>query len=199
MLLIPAFEIGLWNTWMLTIYLPLHPLIMMLIVKDARKKMMGASYSKADNVIFVIKNLVLFFGLFIYAIFLPLKLGTLWFYTGLALCAVGWITWTVAMVNISHIPPGEAWTRGFYRYSRHPMVLASFFIFIGAGIASASWLFLLLSVVMIILSNISVTTEERLCLERFGTAYREYMNRTPKWIGMPTSEKHLTARKKDKG
>jgi hypothetical protein len=34
----PAFEIGLWNTWILTLYLPLHPLLMMLIIKDAAKK-----------------------------------------------------------------------------------------------------------------------------------------------------------------
>jgi len=33
MSLVPEFEIGLWNAWILTLYLPLHPLIMMLIDK----------------------------------------------------------------------------------------------------------------------------------------------------------------------
>jgi len=33
MSLIPAFKIGLWNAWILTLYLPLHPLMMMLIVR----------------------------------------------------------------------------------------------------------------------------------------------------------------------
>jgi len=105
------------------------------------------------------------------------------------MCILGVITWTVAMINIRNIPVGEAWTKGFYRYSRHPMVLSSFLVFIGAGVASASWVFLLFAIVFIILSNVSVTTEERFCLERYGTGYREYMNRTPKWIGMPKSEK----------
>jgi hypothetical protein len=33
MSLVPAFEIGLWNTWILTLYIALHPLIMMLVDK----------------------------------------------------------------------------------------------------------------------------------------------------------------------
>ena len=188
MSLLPAFEIGLWNAWILTLYLPLHPLIMLLIVKDVMKKMGRPAYGKTENLIFICETAI-FFGLFVYSIFLPLQLGTIWFHAGLTLCIVGVITWTVAMVNIAHIPLGEAWTTGLYRYSRHPMVLSSFLIFIGAGIASASWVFLLFSIVFVVLSNMSVTAEERFCLERYGTEYREYMNRTTKWIGLPKSEK----------
>jgi len=188
MSLIPAFKIGLWNAWILTLYLPLHPLIMMLIVKDVMKKMKSPTHGKNEKLIFICQTTI-FFGLFIYSIFLPLQLGTVWFYVGLVMCILGVITWTVAMINIRNIPVGEAWTKGFYRYSRHPMVLSSFFVFIGAGVASASWVFLLFAIVFIILSNVYVTTEERFCLERYGTGYREYMNRTPKWIGMPKSEK----------
>ena len=32
-----------------------------------------------------------------------------------------------------------------------------------------------------------VKAEERCCLERYGNVYREYMNRTPRWIGIPKS------------
>jgi len=27
--------------------------------------------------------------------------------------------------------------------------------------------------------------EERYCLEKYGDAYRAYMNKTPRWIGIP--------------
>ncbi len=184
MSLVPALKIGLWNAWILTLYLPLHPLIMMLIVKDVMKKMKSPDSTRTEKMIFNFQTAI-FFGLFIYSIFLPLKLGTVWFYVGLAMCILGAITWTVAMLNIANIPVGEAWTKGLYRYSRHPMVLSSFLVFIGAGIASASWVFLVFSIIFVILSNVSVTAEERFCLDRYGDAYREYMNRTPKWIGMP--------------
>ena len=192
MSLMPEFEIGVWNAWILVLYAMLHPLIMMLIDKlmgtgDISKKMDSPALSKVEQGIFIFTDVVLFFGLFIYSVFLPLKLGTAWFYTGLALCLAGVITWTIAIINIVDIPPGEPFTKGLYRYSRHPMGLASFLIFLGAGIASASWLFLLLSIVFIVLSLVLIRVEESHCLEKFGDAYREYMNRTPRWIGLPKS------------
>jgi protein-S-isoprenylcysteine O-methyltransferase Ste14 len=143
MSLVPEFEIGLWNAWVLTLYLPLHPLIMMLIDKvvgtgDIFKKMEAPAYNKTESIINIFGSFVLFFGLFIYSIFLPLQLGTLWFYIGLALCVLGMIALTIAIVNIADIPLGEPWVKGLYRYSRHPMYVAMFLILIGAGIASAS-------------------------------------------------------------
>jgi protein-S-isoprenylcysteine O-methyltransferase Ste14 len=189
MSLVPEFEIGLWNAWILTLYFVLHPLIMMLIDKlvgtgDIFKKMGTPDYkNKAERIIDTFQT-VLFFGLFICSVFLPLQLGTAWFYVGLALCVLGVVFWTIAIVNIVDIPLGEPWTKGLYRYSRHPMILAGFLILIGAGIASASWVFLLFSIVYIILSVILAIAEERSCLKKFGATYREYLNKTPRWIGI---------------
>jgi len=192
MSLVPEFELGLWNAWILTLYFLLHPLIMLLIDKavgtgDMFKKMGTPTYNnKAERIIDIFQT-VLFFGLFIYSVFLPLQLGTAWFYVGLALCVSGVVAWTIAIVNIADIPLGESWTKGLYRYSRHPMILAGFLILIGAGIASASWVFLLLSIVYIILSAILAIAEERSCLKKFGNAYRKYLDKTPRWIGIPKS------------
>jgi protein-S-isoprenylcysteine O-methyltransferase Ste14 len=192
MWLMPAFEVGVWNAWILLLFLPLHPLIMMLIDKlvgtgDMFKKMETPALSKTESIINIFGSYVLFFGLFIYSIFLPLQLETAWFYVGLALCVLGMVTWTIAIVNIANIPLGEPWNKGLYRYSRHPMYLGLFLTLMGAGIASVSWVFLLLSILYIILCVILVTAEERFCLDKFGTTYREYMNRTPRWIGIPKS------------
>ena len=189
---IPVFEIGIWNAWILLLLLPLHPLIMMLIDKlvgtgNIFKKMESPALSKAESIINIFGSYVLFFGLFIYSIFLPLQLGTAWFYVGLALCVLGVVIWIIAIVNIAGIPLGEPWNKGLYRFSRHPMYLGLFLTLIGAGIASASWIFLLLSILYIILCAILVSAEERFCLDKFGTPYREYMNRTPRWIGLPKS------------
>jgi len=35
------------------------------------------------------------------------------------------------------------------------------------------------------LSFVFVVPEEQACLNKYGDAYREYMNRTPRWLGMP--------------
>jgi protein-S-isoprenylcysteine O-methyltransferase Ste14 len=193
MSLVPAFEIGVWNAWILMLYIPLHPLIMILIDKlvgtgEIFKKMETPVFSKTERILNIFSSFVLLFGLFIYSIFLPLQLETAWFYIGLGLSVLGVVIWTMAIVNIVNIPLGEPWNKGLYRYSRHPMTLAGYLIFIGAGIASASWIFLLFSILYVVLSAIPTIAEERFCLEKFGTAYREYINRTPRWIGIPKSD-----------
>jgi protein-S-isoprenylcysteine O-methyltransferase Ste14 len=81
----------------------------------------------------------------------------------------------------------EPLTKGLYRYSRHPMYVTQALMFIGVGIACASWVFLLFTVIYTIPSIICASPEERFCLEKYGDAYREYMNRTPRWIGVPKS------------
>jgi len=30
-----------------------------------------------------------------------------------------------------------------------------------------------------------VPAEERFCLKQYGDTYREYMNKTPRWLGIP--------------
>ena len=43
------------------------------------------------------------------------------------------------------------------------------------------------SVVLVILPRSQITVEERGCLALFGTAYQEYLNKTPRGLGIPKS------------
>jgi len=95
----------------------------------------------------------------------------------------------VAGANFMNTPLDRPATKGFYRISRNPIYLGTFLIFVGIGFACVSWLFLLLIAVFIVLQDRLIAPEERWCLEEYGDAYREYMKRTPKWIGIPKSEK----------
>jgi len=188
---LPAFEIGLWNAWILMLYFPLHPLIMIVVDKAVGtggifKKMGDVPYEKGEKRAYVIYMVVLLV-LLAYSVFLPLKLGTLWFYAGLTTYLVGLVIFLTAIVNIATTPLGQPFTNGMYRYSRHPLYFSFSITFVGVGLSSASWVFLLLSVVIIILQSIQVISEERGCLEIYGDEYQEYLNRTPRWIGMPKS------------
>ena len=184
---IPAFEIGLWNAWIFMLYHFLPMPLLMLIHKGAAKKGQPVPPSETEKKLYPVIWIVWALA-FIYSIFLPLKLGTVWFYIGLPISMVGLITFTMGIVTFATTPIDvEPLTRGLYRYSRHPMYVTQLVMFIGVGIASASWVFLLFSIVYTILSFVSAIPEERSCLEKYGDAYREYMNRTPRWIGIPKS------------
>ena len=60
-----------------------------------------------------------------------------------------------------------------------------FIMSVGVGIACASWLYLLLSILSMILTIIFVDHEEHLLLDKYGDDYRKYVSKTPKWIGVP--------------
>jgi len=185
MSLIPAFGIGVWNAWVFMLG-SLIPVFFMPLIARGREKEASftAHFSKMQKNALLSLHII-YFLLVIYSIFVPLKLGTVWFYVGLPIFLLGLVPYIMVSVNFATTPIDKPVTRGIYRYSRHPMYLSPFLIFIGAGIASASWVFLLLSVVYIIMPFLFVGAEERFCLEKYGDAYGEYMDRTPRWVGIP--------------
>jgi protein-S-isoprenylcysteine O-methyltransferase Ste14 len=119
---------------------------------------------------------------------LPLKLGTIWFYAGLAIFLTGLVVLTAATVNFAWTPMDVPITRGIYHYSRHPLYFASLLIYFRAGIASPSWVFLLFFVVQSVFIRIAALGEKGYCLEKYGDAYREYIDRTPRWLGLPKAK-----------
>ena len=68
------------------------------------------------------------------------------------------------------------------------MYLCMIIVFVGIGIALASWFYLLLSAIFIVMIHFRVVVEERLTIAKLGDAYREYMGRTPKWLGLPKKQ-----------
>src|SRR4030042_814750 len=187
MSLVPAFEIGLWNVWILVFPLVLIPAVLTSVKKGVFKKTeSNVNLSKSERIVFAFSKVVLAL-LFLYSIFLPLKLVTLWFYVGLPISLLGIAMYIIVSVNIANTPVDRPVTKGLYHYSRHPMYIASIPALVGAGIASASCLFLLLSVLFVVTHLMNGIFEERLCLEAYGSVYQDYLDRTPRWIGLPKS------------
>ena len=188
---LPTFKIGLWNAWILMLYFPLQSLIMIAVDKavgtgDIYKKMGDLPYEKREKRVYMI-YLVVIILLIAFSVFLPLKLGTIWFYAGLTIYLVGLAILLTAFVNVATTPMGQLFIKGLYHFSRHPLYLSGLIMNVGVGIASASWVFLLLSVVIMVLMDFQVVSEERGCLETYGDEYQEYLNKTPRWIGIPKS------------
>jgi len=190
MLLLPAFEIGVWNAWIFMIWLVIGLFLGPLnIIPKGREEGSDftAEFSKTEK--YAIRSLHIIYLLsIIYSIFVPLKLGTAWFYAGLPIYLLGLISYAMVCVGFATTPPDKPVTRGIYRYSRNPMQLSQVVVFLGVGIATASWVFLLLSVVYMVTPILWVDAEERHCLKHYGDDYREYMKRTPRYIGIPKSE-----------
>jgi protein-S-isoprenylcysteine O-methyltransferase Ste14 len=189
MSLVPEFELGLWNAWILVIP------ILIISFSDMRATASRES-GKAGDFQLTRKENRLTYAVFlpmvvswVYAVFLPLQLGTIWLYSGLVICLFGMIFTIVAILNFATSPKNKVITKGLYRFTRNPTYIGMILMQTGLGIACSSWLYLLLTVVLIILLNANLSAEERYCLYRYGDDYLKYKNKTPRWIGIPKSEK----------
>ena len=192
MSLVPAFDIGIWNAWILILFTLLTYVPGQLINKEALNKVdegwASEQWSRTERLLAKLTHVVIIPLVIIYSVFLPLKLGTVWLYVGIPIYFIGWIMNLVAGINIATIPfDKEPITRGVYRFSRHPAYFGGFLFYLGIGIACASWVFLVLAVAWIVLWQIAVPGEERSLLKKYGDSYRQYMSKTPRWIGVPKS------------
>ena len=187
MFLMPTFKIGILNAW---IFMSVF-LIQMLVIMFADKRIRAKSHVPGDTKRNMRERYGGIIGNFVwllamgYSVFLPIQFGAIWFYVGLSVFFIGFVVIAIATFNFITTPAELLITKGIYQFSRHPMYLATFFICLGTGIATVSWLFVLFSIIMASCFYQEALMEERYCLNRYGKAYKEYMNRTPAWIGIP--------------
>ena len=192
MSLVPEFELGLWNAWIIAILGFLLPWIPPYINKETANKRMGKikwnEYNKTVKIALIVTQFIIMPFAIIYSFFLPMKLGTIWFYAGLPISMIGIIMPIIAGVSFATAPLDKPLTTGVYRITRNPEYLSVFLQYLGIGISCLSWIFILCAVIWIISFHIEVVqSEEPSLIEKYGDAYKEYMNRTPRWIGIPKS------------
>jgi protein-S-isoprenylcysteine O-methyltransferase Ste14 len=186
---IPAFEIGLWNAWWFMIIFPLQWLAVLIVPSHIAERTSHAPeiiQSRQDKIMAFLTQ-GFWIGATLYSIFVPFQLGTPWLWIGLAYFIVGLVMLILATFTVAGTPTDKPFTSGIYRLSRHPMYLSMILVYLGVSIAAVSWLFLLITLITYFLQLYQAKKEERYCREKFGDAYREYMRRTARWIGIPKS------------
>jgi protein-S-isoprenylcysteine O-methyltransferase Ste14 len=193
MSLIPVLKIGIWNAWILWVLQFLSMIIPNLFMsKEVKLRTKRAPqfvpFRGAEKILAYSSHMVIMPFSIIYSIFLPLQIGTAWFYLGLAIFISALAMNLMTTISFAAAPVDKPVTSGIYRISRHPIYLSGFLLNLSIGIVGVSWIMMLCAILWIIFFHIVVPTEERFLLGKYGDAYREYMNRTPRWIGIPKLE-----------
>jgi protein-S-isoprenylcysteine O-methyltransferase Ste14 len=190
---VPAFEIGIWNAWIFTVILCAAAFVPLAIHSERAEKRMegepaGNELKTVTRTAHVVTHVIIMPFTLIFSIFLPFELGTWWFYLGLPVYLVGAVVVLLFSISFANAPLGEPMVSGVYAISRNPQYLGFFLAYAGIGIVCAAWVFLLCALVWIVAWHFGVVEEERILLEKYGEAYRQYMVRTPRWIGLPMNK-----------
>jgi len=180
--LIPDFKIGFVNTWLGIVPIIISMIIIFLPKKTALKRASDMSpYTKKDKYT-VFASTGIFYATLLYSVVVPLKIGTVWFYSGLIIYLLGIVPYIIGMSNFANAPLDEPVVKGIYKVSRNPMYFFSSVTICGMGIAAVSWLILFFMGLYVILLHFIILSEEKFCSEKYGESYLRYTQSVPRYF-----------------
>ena len=181
--------LGLYNLWLF--FVPGYGIIWAFMIWSDRKR--GKPIEDRELYNFHGKKVVVIgwtwlIVLLVICLFTPVNSGVL-FWIGLPIFILGIMVNAIAMYSFACFTGGVNST-GIYHYSRNPMYLAGFFFLL--GLCLMGWSTSVCSIALIIMFIVSipyyhwtVLLEEAFLEDKYGDDYREYMNKVPRYIGLP--------------
>jgi hypothetical protein len=125
---------------------------------------------------------------FVYPFFLSLKFELDIFLLGLSITLLGMILYYFMWISIFTTPLDQPVTTGLFKFSRHPGHLIPFIIFVGLSICTFSLLYFFVSTVFVIFHCLNSLNEEKRELLKYGESYQNYVEKTPRWLGIPKNQ-----------
>jgi protein-S-isoprenylcysteine O-methyltransferase Ste14 len=140
-----------------------------------------SGWSRKQEVYTVIGKLISLGGL-ILIVFTPLKTGTPVFDLGAALVLAGLAGLIKSLFDFKDTPLDQPVTRGIYKISRHPQIVMSSLVLLGASIAIGSGLAVILWAAGHLFGHWGILAEEKICRKQYGESYRQYLQRVPRYF-----------------
>ena len=101
------------------------------------------------------------------------------------------------IVIVAQVQMGRAWRvgvrpgdaplfvrHGLFRFSRNPIFLGMALIGLGVALTAGTWWSWAALAVFVVACSVQVSIEEKHLEASFGSDYREYLGRVPRWLGI---------------
>jgi len=181
--LLPALRLGWLNGWVLLAFeFLIQGSLLMVFPKAVVSRLFDRSGWSAQQRIFTIIGKVFSLACLVLIVLTPLNIRSAVIIAGLVLYAIGVAGLVVAMLNFKDTPPDQPVTKGVYRISRHPQIVALFIVFLGVCLAIGSWVALFALVISKLFQHFGILAEEEVCLKQYGEPYRAFMKRVPRYL-----------------
>jgi protein-S-isoprenylcysteine O-methyltransferase Ste14 len=119
---------------------------------------------------------------------LPLPASVRWLGVAICVAAGALTTWTFRRLgrNLTDTVVTRRdhtlVTHGPYRWIRHPFYTSAALLALGVSLIAANWFLLVAGAVVLTLLVVRTRREEELLVTRFGDSYRDYMQRTGRFL-----------------
>ena len=181
--LMPVLKIGWLNGWIAIALLAITDITLFLIFpKNVVQRFFDRSGWSAPQKVFTVAGKVCALIFLVLISLSPLKVGSAVFIIGSILIVMGLVGLVKALFDFRNTPLDEPVTRGLYRISRHPQIVMSSLVLLGACIAIGSWLAMAFWVIARLLEHFGIMAEEEVCRMQYGDTYRAYLQRVPRYF-----------------
>jgi protein-S-isoprenylcysteine O-methyltransferase Ste14 len=181
--LIPTLKIGWVNGWtLLAIEFLFQGFLLLIFPKDVVSRLFDRSGWSVKQRVFTIIGKMFSLACLILIILSPLKINSSTFIVGLILYAIGLAGLVVAMMNFKDTPLNQPVTKGVYKISRHPQIVALFILFLGVCLAIGSLPALIALMLSKLFQHFGILAEEEVCLKSYGESYRDFMEQVPRYF-----------------
>jgi protein-S-isoprenylcysteine O-methyltransferase Ste14 len=113
---------------------------------------------------------------------------TRWLGVGIGITCIFLIYWMFISIGTGITPTvatridHKLVTKGPYRWIRHPLYTFGTLFFLSFALMADSWFIALMALLAIIMLSLRLPNEEAHLIEKFGDEYREYMQRTGRYL-----------------
>jgi protein-S-isoprenylcysteine O-methyltransferase Ste14 len=183
MALFPDLSLGWLNGWIVLALLGLADGICFLAFpRDVVKRLWDRSGWSHKQVVFTVIAKLCALVCLLLLVLTPLKVGSAILWVGAALTAMGLVGLVTALLNFKNTPFDQPVAKGLYRVSRHPQIVMASLVLLGGAIAVGSWAVVIALIVARVFGHLSIVAEEEACLTEYGDAYRQYIERVPRYF-----------------
>jgi protein-S-isoprenylcysteine O-methyltransferase Ste14 len=173
---------SIWNAWLLSLPFFIIGVLIMGMKKDIAKRMSDMSGYTPKEKLFTILASIAPYPFMIATVWIPFTTTLPLLFFGLFLYVFGMAFFLASLKIIIKTPQNEPFRTGPYRFSRNPLYVAATVIFTGICLATTNSILARYLVIVVLLQHFMILAEERICIEKFGPDFVQYLKKVPRYL-----------------
>lgn len=178
----PILRLSIWNAWLLSLPFFLIGAFLMGMKKDIAKRMSDMTGYSAREKFFTVGASIVPYPFMLAAVWTPFTAKLPLLCIGVALYLLGIALFAASLKVIIQTPYDLPFSIGPYRFSRNPMYVAATIVFMGICVATANIVLAVYLALAVLPQHFMILAEERICRQKYGTAFENYMKRVPRYL-----------------
>lgn len=176
------FTSSIGNAWPLSLLFFMLGVLSMGLNQDVAKRMADMTgYSAKEKFVAIAASMAPY----------PFLIATLWtpftdllllLWIGISLYTAGMVFFALSLRVMIQTPPDKPFYTGPYRFTRNPMYVSATIVLIGICLATASLMLAGYLVVAVLLQHFMILAEERVCKQKYGTVFENYLKNVPRYL-----------------